>query len=708
MVQLNTSEEVEYAFPNCESRVFMAVRRRHLGIALAAPALLVPTSATVAFAYTVPAPPTRTLPAALDVYVPYQAQTVCDPVARPGVLAFARLMTTHYAMGSTSLIGRACTSGTSEHFDGRAWDWMLNVNNADQSAVARSVLAWLVRPDANGVPGAMARRFGIMYIIHDHKMWRSYAPERGWAPYYGTNPHTDHIHFSFNYNGAAARTSWWTGVAATTVLTSLPAPGPTVVTVPSTPTGLSYGMQSEAVRQLQVKLGNLPTTGYYGSQTKARVAEYQKFAGLPQTGVADLKTQEILDRRGWRTVAAAFPTLSLGTTSDAVKTLQGKLGALPTTGYYGSLTRARVAAYQKFVGLPETGTADPVTQYRLWVRGWTGAGVPTAPAAPAPTTPTAPAAAAYPTLSYGMTSPAVKNLQAKLGALPTTGYFGSLTRTRVIAFQNAVGLRATGIADDATQRLLYSKGWPQTYPTLSVGMTSAAVKNLQAALGSVPTTGYFGSLTKVRVLEYQKHAGLPATGVADNRTQQLLYARGWSTIVLAGAVLPSTDEGKVMTAFATAPAQISPAVATVSTTTALTPYKDVVIGMGARGSVVRVLQRALGGLAVDGVFGSVTRNKVVALQRSLVLPQTGVVTPEVWDALEAKEFPFVGQRSTVLRVGDTGPQVAAVQRVLGVRITGVFDERTREAVKQAQARAGLASTGVVASRTWSLFDRLSA
>ena len=55
-----------------------------------------------------------------------------------------------------------------------------------------------------------------------------------------------------------------------------------------------------------------------------------------------------------------------------MKTLQAKLGSLPTTGYYGSMTKARVMAYQKFVGLPQTGTADPVTQYRLWVRGWTG------------------------------------------------------------------------------------------------------------------------------------------------------------------------------------------------------------------------------------------------------------------------------------------------------------------------------------------------
>ncbi|HKX65712.1 MAG TPA: peptidoglycan-binding protein [Intrasporangium sp.] len=601
----------------------MAVVWRSLGLALASPALIVPSAATAVHAYTPPAPPTKTLPKALDVFVPYQGQTVCDPVARPGVLAFAKLMTSHYRMGSTSLIGRTCTSGTSEHYDGRAWDWMLDVGDPAESAVARSVLSWLTRSDASGVPGAMARRFGVMYIIYDRKMWRSYAPERGWAPYYGTNPHTDHIHFSFNYNGAAARTSWWTGVAATTVLTSLPRAGTTTVTVPSPQMVLSYGMRSEAVRQLQVRLGNLPTTGYYGSMTKARVVEYQRFAGLPQTGVADLKTQEILARRGWRTVAAAFPTLSHGMTSRAVQTLQAKLGSLPTTGYYGSMTKARVTAYQRFAGLPQTGTADPVTQYRLWVRGWTAG------------------------------------------------------RT--------------------------------TYPTLSYGMTSTAVKNVQARLGKLPTTGYFGSMTKARVIEYQKFVGLAATGVADDRTQQLLYTRGWSTVLPASATVQK--EAEVMTAFATEAAgadPTSPAVATISTATSYTPYKDVVLAMGSRGAAVRTLQRALGGVAVDGVFGSVTRDRVIGQQRSLALPETGVVTPDLWDVLEAREFPFVGQRMTVLRLGDNGPQVVAVQRLLGVRATGVFDERTRAAVKEAQARAGLASTGVVASRTWSLFDRLSA
>ncbi|GAA3717575.1 hypothetical protein GCM10022399_37690 [Terrabacter ginsenosidimutans] len=646
----------------------MALRRRPLGLVLALPALTVPMVAEPAAA--VQAPPTRTLPSGLDVYVPYQAQTICDPVARPGVLAFARLMTSHYGMGSTGLIGRTCSSGPSEHYDGRAWDWMLNVDNPSQEAVAQSVLAWLTAPDKNGVKGAMARRFGIMYIIHNRKMWRSYATERGWAPYYGSSPHTDHIHFSFNYDGAAGRTSWWTGVPTRSYLTSLPRAGSTLPTtppvtpttpttpVPATPVVLSPGMRSEAVRQLQVRLGNLPTTGYFGDQTKARVIAYQAFVGLPRTGTADLRTQEILTARGWRSVTVAYPTLKPGTTSGAVKTLQAKLGSLPTTGYYGSLTQARVTAYQKFVGLPQTGVADPVTQARLWVRGWTGtAAAPATPATPATT---------YPTLRLGMTSAAVRTLQAKLGSLPTTGYYGTMTRARVTAYQKFAGLSQTGVADSRTQQTLFARGWS------GVASTSRTV-----ALTSPSHTDSLDTTT------------LPAVTTADLRTT-------------------TSGRGPLMTTYASTSSRTSAGVASVDIGTSYTAYKSLTLATGSRGAAVRVLQRALGGLAVDGVFGAVTRDKVASLQRSLALPQTGVVTPEVWDVLEARDFPFVADRSTVLRAGDTGPQVVAVQRLLGVGQTGVFDLATREAVKTAQARAGLASTGVVASRTWSLFDRLSA
>lgn len=185
----------------------------------------------------------------------------------------------------------------------------------------------------------------------------------------------------------------------------------------------------------------------------------------------------------------------------------------------------------------------------------------------------------------------------------------------------------------------------------------------------------------------------------------------WVRLLFAvsGEPADATEPASPASALADRPRRpLSSGVATVSLTTSYTPHKNLVLGLGTRGAGVRQLQRALGGVAVDGVFGELTRDRVVALQRSMAQPPTGIVTPELWDVLEAREFPFVAHRSTVLREGDSGPAVLAVQRLLGVAMTGVFDEVTRRAVKAAQARAGLASTGVVASRTWSLFDRLSA
>jgi hypothetical protein len=67
----------------------------------------------------------------------------------------------------------------------------------------------------------------------------------------------------------------------------------------------------------------------------------------------------------------------------------------------------------------------------------------------------------------------------------------------------------------------------------------------------------------------------------------------------------------------------------------LTPYLNVRLAVGSRGSAVAVLQRHLGGLKADGMFGPLTKAKVVALQRARHLPVNGVVTSAVWRALGA-------------------------------------------------------------------------
>ena len=42
------------------------------------------------------------------------------------------------------------------------------------------------------------------------QIWRAYKPWLGWQPYDGSNPHTNHVHFSFSWAGADQQTSFWT------------------------------------------------------------------------------------------------------------------------------------------------------------------------------------------------------------------------------------------------------------------------------------------------------------------------------------------------------------------------------------------------------------------------------------------------------------------------------------------------------------------
>lgn len=66
----------------------------------------------------------------------------------------------------------------------------------------------------------------------------------------------------------------------------------------------------------------------------------------------------------------------------------------------------------------------------------------------------------------------------------------------------------------------------------------------------------------------------------------------------------------------------------------LTPYVNVTLQKGSRGAAVVALQRRLA-LEADGVFGLATQAKVMAVQRSLRVTPTGVVTAPLWRALGA-------------------------------------------------------------------------
>ena len=150
----------------------------------------------------------------------YAGQSTCSPAPKPGVLAFQRVVYARHPRTGSLGVSRAChIGGRSEHKEGRAWDWAVDVGVPRQLRAARAVIDWLLATDRFGNAHARARRFGIMYLIWNRRIW---LPWSGWRTYckmrngvcWGTDgtarhPHTNHVHFSFTWPGARLKTTWW-------------------------------------------------------------------------------------------------------------------------------------------------------------------------------------------------------------------------------------------------------------------------------------------------------------------------------------------------------------------------------------------------------------------------------------------------------------------------------------------------------------------
>jgi hypothetical protein len=154
-------------------------------------------------------PQPGTLSSALDGFASYD-ETIdstrhCGGTdLREGVQAFADYL------APFGIIGRSyqgCQTGF--HPIGQALDVYL-----DGSTVAglRPFADWLTAND-----GEMTRRLGIVQVIFDHHIWRSYnggpgRPQGAWTSYGGVDPHTSHIHVSFSEEGARGSTSFFSEV----------------------------------------------------------------------------------------------------------------------------------------------------------------------------------------------------------------------------------------------------------------------------------------------------------------------------------------------------------------------------------------------------------------------------------------------------------------------------------------------------------------
>lgn len=481
-----------------------------LALALAAsPVVALGGFAAPASAATPPLPvpvPSVALPVGLEPMPPYVAANSCDPVAKPGVVRFAALLQNTYAGTGSSGIVRDCASeaSTSEHTQGRAFDWRVSTSNPVQVAQVNALTAWLLAPDKLGNRAANARRLGVMYMIWNKQIFGVYDVAAGWRPYACsgvTACHQDHVHFSMTWAGARGVTSFWTGRVAADDY------GPCVA---------------------QGQMFAVPTS------TPNRVP-------CPAAGPLPITSPVIAALR-----LSPATVLAQGSTGPGVVAVQRALGGTAADGQFGSATRGMVLLYERRRYLPVTGTVTPAVRADMisFVSGGMAqigpvpTPVPPPPVVlppvvvgkPGPVSPLAPYFKVV--LSQGSRGTAVAALQRVLH-VGADGDFGPLTWAALVRFQSAHHLPATGVTSTATWAALAAVLASASHVTapapvvihssvlLQQGASGAAVVALQRAL-HITADGAFGPVTRAAVIAFQRAHRLTADGVVGPATRAAL------------------------------------------------------------------------------------------------------------------------------------------------------------------------------------------
>ncbi|SDN03030.1 Putative peptidoglycan binding domain-containing protein [Fictibacillus solisalsi] len=290
---------------------------------------------------------------------------------------------------------------------------------------------------------------------------------------------------------------------------------------------------------------------------------------------------------------------------------QGYLKSKYITGYYGPLTTNAVKEFQRKHHLVIDGVTGKMTVKAITQK--------TAASAPKKAT-------GYTTLKQGSQGYEVDRLQKRLKELKfftyskITGYYGRITAEAVKSYQRANHLSVTGIADDTTQKAIFSSASPAPVKTPAQAVPDGLQKNdrgqmvyeLQSSLKSLGYYKYnldsiFGRITEAGVKSFQRTYKLPVTGVADSRTMEKIRA----------------EVGKRNEK----PASTTPAVQALK--------------LRSTGQEVYQLQSNLKVLGfytykVDSIFGKITEMSVKSFQKANALSTTGIADSKTIEKIKAE------------------------------------------------------------------------
>ena len=426
--------------------------------------------------------------------------------------------------------------------------------------------------------------------------------------------------------------------------------------------------------------------------------------------------------------AARYAALYKGDEGQAVYDLQSaliELGYLTgkADGVYGAKTAQAVQAFQEKNGLNTTDSADAATQGLIYE------GKPLNAKGKAREVSVAPTVTGFP-LKTGKTGELVRRVQAALAALEyytgkQDGKYGSGTASAVKKFQQKNGLTANGVADAATQSLLFGENAVSASATATPKPAPTAVPPVIGwENGNVANEAVYPfqavTLDSVNLRKKPSTDSARLVTVPKDATLTIQAMQG-DFLQVTYQTSKKTYSGYVMTAYVDVPAIYLGGKELAADAEAEKKYTA--MSQGASGIAVTALQDALRELgffsaASGGYYDNATLLAVKALQKKNGLLQTGIATAELQKLIfEGKPLNSKGKKAAVavlppidgvtMRSGDTGYQVSELQeqlKTLGfyeAAVNGSYDANTVAAVKAFQKKNNLTVNGVTDGKVYS-------